>query len=97
MIGVLSGDRPLEQVADFCPFGWGGTVYQMSPDGAKLNVLGIHGGSHTLSQSNWHPRRGELYAPCETRRETHKDLGRIPAVCWTDHSASVKDSTRDRD
>ena len=41
MIGLVSGDRPLEQVADFCPYGWGGTVYQMSPDGAKLNVLGM--------------------------------------------------------
>ena len=41
MFGLVSGDRLLEQVADFCPFGWGGTVYQMSLDGAKLNVMGM--------------------------------------------------------
>ena len=93
MVGLVSGDRPLEQVADFCPFGWGGTVYQSSPDGAKLNVLGMYGGSLTLPQSNWHPRRGELYAQRETRREARKHLGRLPAECWTDHSAAVKDST----
>ncbi|MDA8584256.1 hypothetical protein N9L68_08465 [bacterium] len=50
-------------------------------------------GSPTLSQSNWHPRRGELYAQRETLRESRKHLGRIPAECWTDHSAAVKDST----
>ena len=93
MIGLFAGDRPLEQVADFCPYGWGGTVYQMSPDGARLNALGMYGGSLTLPQSNWHPRRGEMYAQRETRREARKHLGRLPAECWTDHSASVKDST----
>ena len=71
----------------------GGTVYQMSSDGSRLNVLGMYGGSLTLPQSNWHPRRGELYAQRETRREARKHLGRIPAQCWTDHSAAVKDST----
>ena len=24
MVGIVSGDPPLEQVADFCPYGWGG-------------------------------------------------------------------------
>ena len=65
----------------------------MSSDGSRLNVLGMYGGSLTLPQSNWHPRRGELYAQRETRREARKHLGRIPAQCWTDHSAAVKDST----
>ena len=70
MIGVVSGDRPLEQVADCCPFVWGGTVYQISPDGDKLNVLGMYGGSLTLSQSNWQPRRGELYAARPVAKRT---------------------------
>ena len=48
MIGVATGDRPLEQVADFCPFGWGGTVYQLSPDFKTLNVLGMYGGALSL-------------------------------------------------
>ena len=68
-------------------------MYQMSSDGAKFNVLGMYGDSLTLSRRNWHPRRGELYAQRETRREARKHLGRIPAECWTDHSATVKDST----
>ena len=53
MVGIVSGDRPLEQVADFCPYGWGGTVYQMSSDGSRLTVRGMYGGSLTLSQSNY--------------------------------------------
>ena len=93
MIGVATSDRPLEQVADFCPFGWGGIVYQLSPNQKNLNVLGMYGGSLSLAQSNWHPRRGELYAQRETRREARKHLGRLPAICWTDHSASVKGAT----
>ena len=87
MIGVATGERPLEQVADYCPFGWGGTVYQLSPDNKTLNVSGMYGGSLSLAQSNWHPRRGELYAQRETRREARKHLGRLPAICWTDYSA----------
>ena len=53
MIGVATGDRPLEQVADVCPFGWGGTAYQLSPDYKTLNVLGMYGGALSLAQSNW--------------------------------------------
>ena len=60
MIGAISGDRPLEQVADFCPYGWGGSVYQLAADRRTLNVLAMHGGCLSLAQSNWHPRRGEL-------------------------------------
>ena len=41
MIGLVYGDKPLEQLADFCPYGWDGAVYQMPHDGAKLNVLGM--------------------------------------------------------
>ena len=26
MVGIVSGDRPLEQVADFCPYGLGGRL-----------------------------------------------------------------------
>ena len=27
MVGAISGERPLEQVADFCPCEWGGSFY----------------------------------------------------------------------
>ena len=57
MVGVATGDRPLE--ADFCPFGWGTTAYQLSPDPKTLNVLGMYGGSLSLAQSNWRPRKGD--------------------------------------
>eukprot|EP00974_Lingulodinium_polyedra_P111876 10823182-Lingulodinium_polyedra.AAC.1 len=53
----------------------------------------MYGGSLTLAQSNWHPRRGELYAQRETRRECRRDFGRLPALCWTDHAAAVKDAS----
>ena len=53
----------------------------------------MYGCSLTLSQSNWHPRRGGLYVQRETRIEARKHLGPTLAQCWTDHSAAVKDST----
>ncbi|CAK0865466.1 unnamed protein product, partial [Prorocentrum cordatum] len=93
MVGAISKDRPLEQVADFCPYGWGGSVYQLAADRRTLNVLAMYGGCLSLAQSNWHPRRGELHAQRETRREARKDFGRLPALCWTDHAAAVKDAT----
>ena len=93
MIGIATGDRPPEQVADLGPYGWGGTVYQMSPGGSQLNLLGMYGGALSLPQSNWHHRRGELHAQREVRIECRKPWGRLPAICWTDHSASVRDAT----
>eukprot|EP00974_Lingulodinium_polyedra_P114285 11064172-Lingulodinium_polyedra.AAC.1 len=32
MAGACSGERPLEQVAVFFPYGWGGSLYQLSAD-----------------------------------------------------------------
>ncbi len=54
MVGVTTGERPLEQVADFCRHGWGGAVYQLGPNRKVLNVLGMYGGCKTLSKLNWH-------------------------------------------
>ena len=31
------------------------------------------------------------------RREARKDLGRLPALCWTDHAAVVKDASGEAD
>ena len=37
-LAALDGSRPLEQIADWNPMGWGGAAYQMSPDQAKLII-----------------------------------------------------------
>ena len=40
MLGIAPGTRPLEQIGDYCPYGGGGALYQMSLDMRSLNVLG---------------------------------------------------------
>ena len=39
-VAALSGERPLEQVADASGFGWGGSAYQLSGDRQRLEMLG---------------------------------------------------------
>ena len=39
----------LEQVADICPYGWGGSVYQLAADRRTLNILGMYGGCLSLA------------------------------------------------
>ena len=67
-VAAISGERPLEQIADCSGYGWGGTVYQLSPDHLSLNVLGQYAGLLTQAQYHWHPRRGKLYA----QRQCHE-------------------------
>jgi hypothetical protein len=43
-LAAITGDRPLEQVADGCMYGWGGTVYQMSPCLRFLEPKGMYSG-----------------------------------------------------
>ena len=47
---AVDGSRPLEQVADWNPLGWGGALYQRSADGQRLNMLGAWSGACTPSQ-----------------------------------------------
>ena len=89
--GAVSGTRPLEQVADVCQYGWGGSAYQASADQRVLCVLGQYAGLLTPAQAHWHPRRGELSAQREVARARRKHLGRVPALCWSDHKHLMRD------
>ena len=80
-IAAVTRDRPLEQIADGCKYGWGGTVYQLSPCRRFLEV-----------KSQAHPRRIEVLAQREVRRACRKHVGNLPADCWTDHAHMVTDS-----
>ena len=90
-VDAITRSRPLEQVADGCKAGWGGTVYQMSPCRRFLGVVGMHSGLLAPSQAQAHPRRTELCAQRQTRHAARKHLGRLPAVCWTDHAHLITD------
>ena len=90
-VGAVSGTRPLEQVADVCQYGWGGSAYQASADQRVLCVLGQYAGLLTPAQAHWHPRRGELYAQRDVARSRRKHLGRVPAICWSDHKHLMRD------
>ncbi|HIL57533.1 MAG TPA: hypothetical protein EYG39_06465, partial [Rhodothermales bacterium] len=92
-VAAITQTRPLEQIADASGYGWGGTVYQLSPDRSRLNVLGQYAGLLTQAQSHWHPRRSEAFAQRQVARARRSHLGRIPAFCWTDHAHLIRDST----
>ena len=85
-IAAITRTRPLEQVADWSGYGWGGTCYQLGPDRRLLQVVGMFSGLVTLAQASYHPRRGECLAQREVRRACRKNLGSILANCWTDHA-----------
>ena len=91
-VDAITRVRPLEQIADGCKAGWGGTVYQMSPCRRTMGVVGIYSGLLTPAQAQAHPRRTELMAQRETRRAARKHLGRNPADCWTDHAHLITDT-----
>ena len=89
-VAVLSGDRELHQVADCSKVGWGGTVYQLAPDRKTLNVLGFFSGMLTDAQVMWPILAKELFAQLQVTRRRRRVLGRLPAVCWTDHANVVR-------
>ncbi len=90
-IAAITRDRPLEQVADGCRYGWGGTVYQVSPCRRFINVVGSYSGLLTAAQSQAHPRRIEVLAQRETRRASRKHIGRLPADWWSGHAHLITD------
>ena len=51
-----------------------------------MNVLGHFSGGLTASQGAWPVVTLECNAQMQTRRHARKVLGRMPAVCWTDHA-----------
>jgi len=90
-LAALSGERELQQVADCCKYGWGGSVYQAaSGDHRRLNMLGHFSGLLTEAQTLWQVLSQELYAQLQVTRRRRRILGRIPAVCWTDHANVVR-------
>ena len=58
----------------------------MSEDRSRLNVLGHFSGGLTASQGAWPVVTLECNAQMQTRRHARKVLGRVPALCWTDHA-----------
>ena len=61
-IAAITRTRPLEQIADSSGYGWGGTVYQLSPDRRLLNVLG---------GASWSYSRDVLDRPCSLDPRHH--------------------------
>ena len=55
---AVAGTRPLEQVADFAAYGWGGSSWQLAADLRSTNVLGQYAGLLTVAQSHYHAREG---------------------------------------
>jgi len=89
-VGMLSGLRPQEQIADSSIVGWGGTVYQMAEDRKKMNVLGHFSGGLTKSQSAWAVITLECNAQVRARVMARGVLGANPCLCWMDHSNVVR-------
>ena len=89
-VSALNGSRPLQQVADACKYGWGGSIMQVGADGTTLNVIAMFSGLMTDAQSLWPILSLELYAQLQVARRRRKLLGRIPAECWTDHANVVR-------
>ena len=87
---ALFVSRLLEQIAGCAKIGWGGVVYQVSADFVKLNVLAQHSGALTDMQALWHPLSQELHAQRMKRKAARRDVGRVPAICWTDHANVVR-------
>ena len=54
---AISGERPLEQIADCCGFALGGTALQMKPDLSGFNVLVTHSEGLLPAQQAWSPLR----------------------------------------
>ena len=90
-LAALTGARELHQVADCCKYGGGGTVYQLAADMKTLLVLGHFSGLLSDAQTLWQVLSQEL---CRSRGDAGRALGRIPAVCWADHSNVVRTASK---
>ena len=83
---AITGECPLEQVADASGYAVGGTVLQMSRDLTQMKVLMTHSKSLTPAQQSWAPLVQEAFAQLEVKRAARKTFGTIRSICWTDHS-----------
>ena len=87
---AISGECPLEQVADASGYAVGGTVLQMARDLSHMKVLLTHSKSLTPAQQAWPPLIQEAFAQLEVKRATRKSFGSIKTICWTDHANLTK-------
>ena len=83
---AITGDRPLEQIADACGYAWGSTQIQMTEDLSHFNVLLMSGKGFTPAQQVWQPLTLEMYAQLMGKRSWRKLNGTFPCICWTDHA-----------
>ena len=87
---AISGQCPLEQIADASGYAVGGTVLQMTRDMERMKVLLTHSKALTPPQQSWPPLIQEAFAQLEVKRMTRKTLGSIRTICWTDHANLTK-------
>ena len=78
-VAALSGDKPLEQVADSSWCAWDRTLLQMREDLSSFNVCGHASGSLLTSQQAWPTRTQEFHARLQAGRAFRKHTGPIPA------------------
>jgi hypothetical protein len=83
---AVSGERPLEQVADSSGYAVGGSALQMQAGLQGFNVLVVHSKGLTPPQQAWPPLTLEGFAQLEVRRAVKRSIGPTRCVCWTDHA-----------
>jgi hypothetical protein len=91
--GAITGERPLEQIADSSGYAVGGSALQMQADLGSFKVLAVHSKGLTPAQQAWAPLSLEGYAQLEVRRAVKKQLGPIKSICWTDHANWTRQQT----
>ena len=91
--GAITGERPLEQIADSSGYAVGGSALQMQADLGSFKVLAVHSKGLTPAQQAWAPLSREGYAQLEVRRAVKKQLGPIKSICWTDHANWTRQQT----
>eukprot|EP00435_Cladocopium_sp_Y103_P052926 s165_g16.t2 len=94
--GAISGERPLEQIADSSGYAIGGSALQMQADMGSFKVLAVHSKGLTPAQQAWAPLSLEGYAQLEVRRAVKKLLGPIRSICWTDHANWTRQQTAEQ-
>ena len=85
-VAAVTGERPLEQVADSSGYAVGGVAVQLREDLRGFEVLATHSTGLTLPQQAWAPLSLETYAQLEVRRAVKGMIGPLRCVMWTDHS-----------
>ena len=85
-VAAVTGERPLEQVADSSGYAVGGVAVQLREDLRGFEVLATHSKGLTPPQQAWAPLSLETYAQLEVRRAVKGMIGPLRCIMWTDHS-----------